>query len=290
MRVLGKQLAEVRMTRWKMKKVLLQTVAFAAVSAFIRDVRADDGTWTMPYLGSCSDPDACIGVTNSDSGNGFGIAGVAQGGDGVYGYSWEATGVNGEGFWGVRGTGISGVIGAGYYYGVEASGGLAPIYMSGTIPGYGGGVALCKETGGSSAGGVGYCSSGRAMKRDIHDLELGIETVMQLRPRAFQWRSNNSADIGFIADEVARVNPILAVYNEEGELQSVKYSQLTALLTKALQDQVRERNSIEEDLRKQLSALDRRNAELSSQLRDQQALINNLASRLGAVEQRAHLK
>jgi hypothetical protein len=115
-----------------------------------------------------------------------------------------------------------------------------------------------------------------------------MDTLMQLRPVMFHWKSDQSADIGFIADEVARVNPILAVYNEQGQLQSVKYTQMTALLTKALQDQVRQRSMIEEDLRKQLSALDRRNAELTIQLGDQQKLITNLASRLSAVEQRGH--
>jgi hypothetical protein len=44
------------------------------------------------------------------------------------------------------------------------------------------------------------------------------------------------------------------------------------------------------DLRKQLTALDRRNAELTTQLRDQQALIYRLASRVSAVEQRTDLK
>jgi hypothetical protein len=259
-----------------MKRVVLGTVLVAAISVFTPDARADGATWTMTYTGSCFEGGTCFNVHNWSSGPG--VQGSSVDGDGVKGLSSSSYGVNAQGVVGVKGVGV---------YGVEASGVTAPIWLGGTIPSNGGST-LCKSTSGSTAGHIGICSSTRAMKQGIHDLELGVETLMQLRPVTFHWKSNHSADIGFIAEEVARVNPILAVYSEEGKLESVKYTQLTALLTKALQDQVRERNSIEEDLRKQLSALDRRNAELTTQLRDQQALISNLASRLSAVEQRAH--
>jgi hypothetical protein len=220
---------------------------------------------------------------------------VALGSDGVHAYgnniavyaSGDNTGVDSNGgVLGVRAVGgYNGVDAFGWGYGVVAAGGAAPIYLHGTIPANGQNP-LCKSSGGSTAGTVGYCSSTRAMKDQIQDLDLGMDTLARLRPVMFQWRSDHTPDIGFIAEEVARVNPVLAVYNERGELQSVKYTQLTALLTKALQEQVRERHGVEEDLRKQVSNLARQNADLETRLRDQQALIGDLAARVLAVEER----
>jgi hypothetical protein len=260
-----------------MKRTLLGCALVAAMSAFTLDARAHFETWSMPYIGNCNHSiDGCISVQNGGTGPGLYGSGDNYG---VQGWS-DIIGVYGNGIVGVKGVGV---------YGVEAAGITAPIYLSGTIPNSGT-VHLCKNGSGTDPGAVGICGSTRALKQGIHNLELGVETLMQLRPVTFQWRSDNSNDIGFIAEEVASVNPILAVYNGEGKLEGVKYTQLTALLTKTLQDQTRERNAVEEDLRKQLTALDRRNAELTTQLRDQQALVNNLASRLNALEQRADLK
>lgn len=69
---------------------------------------------------------------------------------------------------------------------------------------------------------------------------MGLETVKKLQPRVYDWKETEKRDIGFIAEEVESVDPLLVAYSldEEGneELINVKYSRLTSLLTKAIQE------------------------------------------------------
>lgn len=101
-------------------------------------------------------------------------------------------------------------------------------------------TTVCRNSSDDLAG----CSSLRALKDNITDLPLGLDAVMQLRPVAFDWLSysygpaNVRRDLGFIAEEVAAVSPLLARYNDvTGNLEGVRYSQLTSLLTRAVQEQ-----------------------------------------------------
>ncbi|MDD5481996.1 MAG: tail fiber domain-containing protein, partial [Candidatus Shapirobacteria bacterium] len=102
----------------------------------------------------------------------------------------------------------------------------------------GGGSALCYSASGTYSGYnfVRPCTSLAELKDNVQDLNLGLETIMQLTPRTFNWKEDGSADLGFIAEEIEAVNPLLAVYTR-GELIGVKYQNLTALLAKGMQEQ-----------------------------------------------------
>ncbi|MDO8529252.1 MAG: tail fiber domain-containing protein, partial [bacterium] len=66
---------------------------------------------------------------------------------------------------------------------------------------------------------------------------LGLETVMQLNPVTYRVKQNGETTLGCIAEDVEAVNPILATYDANGQLTGVKMPQLTAVLTKAVQEQ-----------------------------------------------------
>jgi hypothetical protein len=82
-----------------------------------------------------------------------------------------------------------------------------------------------------------YFSSSERYKKNIDDLELGLKTVEELRPVIFDWKNGDGRDLGFIAEEVENVDPILALYTTDGLTESVKYRQMTAVLVKAIQEQ-----------------------------------------------------
>jgi hypothetical protein len=73
-------------------------------------------------------------------------------------------------------------------------------------------------------------------KQNIQDLE-STDDIYKLRPVTFDWKSTLKNDIGFIAEEINNIIPELAEINANGEVEGVKYSKLTVLLTKALQEQ-----------------------------------------------------
>ena len=86
-------------------------------------------------------------------------------------------------------------------------------------------------------GDLSACSSSERYKDNIQDLGLGLDTIMSLRAVSFDWKGTGQNDFGFVAEEVAALNGLLATYNKDGEVQGVKYDQLTAILTNAIQEQ-----------------------------------------------------
>jgi hypothetical protein len=73
------------------------------------------------------------------------------------------------------------------------------------------------------------------LKKDIEDIDYGLETIKSLKPRKYKMKSDDEAQIGFIAQELAEQVPEI-VGGKEG-LLGVSYGQLTAVLTKAIQEQ-----------------------------------------------------
>jgi hypothetical protein len=53
----------------------------------------------------------------------------------------------------------------------------------------------------------------------------------------FEWRSTGHGDIGLIAEDVAEISPLLVSFNENHQVEGIRYRQLTALLVRALQQQ-----------------------------------------------------
>jgi hypothetical protein len=85
-------------------------------------------------------------------------------------------------------------------------------------------------------------------KENVQDLE-DTSKVMQLRPVTFDWKKDQKHDIGLIAEEVAELYPELVETN--GDITGVKYTKLTALLIKTVQEQ----NARIEKLETQISTL-----------------------------------
>ncbi len=104
--------------------------------------------------------------------------------------------------------------------------------LLGTFNSSGGNVNVCRN---ATTGELGSCTSLRAYKKNIQNLNLGLDTINQLTPRQFNWKADGSADLGFVAEEVAAVNPLLGEYDAHGKLTGVKYSQMSALLTRGIQ-------------------------------------------------------
>ena len=97
-------------------------------------------------------------------------------------------------------------------------------------------------------------TSDRTKKHNIENISYGLEEVLALRPVGFKWNGTNKEDIGFIAQEVKEVIPEV-VHGEEGEM-TLSYGQMSAVLTKAIQELEEENNDLRkriEELRERLS-------------------------------------
>ncbi|MEX0896264.1 MAG: tail fiber domain-containing protein, partial [Patescibacteria group bacterium] len=89
----------------------------------------------------------------------------------------------------------------------------------------------------NASGDLGSCSSSIRYKENIVDFGSVLEEILQLRPIVYDWKSTGETDIGFIAEEVHAVNPNYTFNNQDGVIEGVRYSNMVALLTKAIQEQ-----------------------------------------------------
>src|SRR5213080_3414423 len=58
------------------------------------------------------------------------------------------------------------------------------------------------------------------------------EAILNLKPVTFQYKTdkNNTPQFGLIAEEVAKVNPNLVVRDKNGEIYTVRYDAVNAML------------------------------------------------------------
>ena len=74
-------------------------------------------------------------------------------------------------------------------------------------------------------------------KTNIAPFTPGLTLLNKLNPITFNCRSDNSADLGFGAEDIAEVEPLLVIKNEQGQVEGVKYDRITAVLINAIKEQ-----------------------------------------------------
>jgi hypothetical protein len=83
-----------------------------------------------------------------------------------------------------------------------------------------------------SAGQLGTTSSSRRYKKEIKPMDQTSEAILGLKPVTFHYKSDatGTPQFGLIAEEVAKVNPDLVVRDEKGEIYTVRYDAVNAML------------------------------------------------------------
>lgn len=118
----------------------------------------------------------------------------------------------------------------------------------------------CRDAGeavGTDNAGKLICNTGLSSeryKKHVRNYMPGLSVVEKLRPVSFEWRSSeygNGEEIGFLAEEIQKVEPLLATYNDDGSVRGVRYDRLVTVLANA----VKEQQSMIQDQRKEISQL-----------------------------------
>jgi hypothetical protein len=83
-----------------------------------------------------------------------------------------------------------------------------------------------------SAGQLGTTSSSRRFKKEIKPMHKASEAILALKPVTFHYKSDNTnrPEFGLIAEQVAQVNPDLVVRDNDGEIYTVRYEAVNAML------------------------------------------------------------
>ena len=110
-----------------------------------------------------------------------------------------------------------------------------------------------------TSAGVWTDASDERLKKDIVDIPYGLDVVKSLKPRKYKMKVNDLEQVGFIAQEVKDIIPEVAelttVEHSDKENQDqygLSYGHLTAVLTKAIQEQ----QVIIEDLKSRIEILE----------------------------------
>jgi len=120
-------------------------------------------------------------------------------------------------------------------------------------------------------GQLGTVASSARFKKHIKPMDKTSEAILALKPVSFQYRSDSKGtpQFGLIAEEVAKVNPDLVVRNRNGEIYSVRYDQVNAML---LNEFLKEHRTVQEqgatiaELKKQIETLTAGLQKVSAQL------------------------
>jgi len=74
-------------------------------------------------------------------------------------------------------------------------------------------------------------------KNNISTFAGGLEEIRRLKPVSFNWKFDDTADFGLIAEDVAKVEPKLASYDKDGAVEGVHYDRIGVLLINAVKEQ-----------------------------------------------------
>ncbi|HET9653476.1 MAG TPA: tail fiber domain-containing protein [Usitatibacter sp.] len=105
-----------------------------------------------------------------------------------------------------------------------------------------------------SAGQLGTLNSSRRFKEEIADMDKASSALMKLRPVTFRYKpapgaAPRSLQYGLIAEEVAQVYPGLVAHSADGQVETVMYQYLPAMLLNEYQKQQREIAELREQVR-----------------------------------------
>ena len=96
------------------------------------------------------------------------------------------------------------------------------------------GASLCRESDVASAR-IGICSSSKVYKEQIATHNYGLDIIERLNPVTFNWKKDGTDGIGFIAEEVEEVLPLLVNYTD-GVINGVRYGEITSVLANAVKE------------------------------------------------------
>jgi hypothetical protein len=125
---------------------------------------------------------------------------------------------------------------------------------------------------------IGIAASSRRFKHDIQPMDNASEAILALKPVTFKYNAdkNGRTQYGLIAEEVATVNPDLVVQHKDGEISTVRYEQVNAMLLNEFLKEHKKVQSLETTVALQAKGME----VLTAQLKEQAAQIQKVSAQL----------
>ena len=127
---------------------------------------------------------------------------------------------------------------------------------------------------------LGHLSSSRRYTEDIKQMDKTSEALYMLNPVTYRFKKDidpsQSLDYGLIAEEVAKIDPNLAIRDRNGQIESVRYSAINAML---LNEFLKEHKKVEEQ-QASIAELKNEVQTVVAQLKEQAAQIQKVSAQL----------
>jgi hypothetical protein len=125
---------------------------------------------------------------------------------------------------------------------------------------------------------VGIAASSRRYKHDIQPMDKASEAILALKPVTFKYNAdkNGRTQYGLVAEDVAEVNPDLVVQHKNGEISTVRYEQVNAML---LNEFLKEHKKVEEQ-QASIGQLKSEMQTMVAQLKEQAAQIQKVSAQV----------
>jgi Chaperone of endosialidase len=138
-----------------------------------------------------------------------------------------------------------------------------------------------------STGLLGHVSSARRYKEDINPMNNASEALYGLKPVTFRYKKeidrSQSLEYGLVAEDVAKVDPNLAIRDGKGQIESVRYTAINAML---LNEFIKEHKKVEEQqaniaaLKSTVAQQQKGMEVLTAQLKEQAAQIQKVSAQI----------
>ena len=111
-------------------------------------------------------------------------------------------------------------------------------------------------------------------------MDKASEAILALKPVRFHYNSDksNTPQFGLIAEEVAQVNPDLVVRDEDGQIYTVRYDAVNAMLLNEFLKEHREVAELKSTVAEQRKGMEA----MAAQLKEQATQIEKVSAQLEA--------
>ncbi len=116
----------------------------------------------------------------------------------------------------------------------------------------GGSTQVCRNASANLA----VCSSSLRYKTNIAPYFGGLSLLNKLKPITFDWKDGGMHDLGFGAEDVEKVDKLLVIYNDSGQVEGVKYDRISAVLVNSIKEQQAQIEAQAEQIKQQSAQIE----------------------------------
>ena len=134
----------------------------------------------------------------------------------------------------------------------------------------------------SDGGQLGTVASSERFKKDIATMERTSEAILSLRPVIFHYKTDTKStpQFGLIAEEVAKVNPALALLDKNGKPFTVRYDAVNAMLLNEFLKEHRKVENLKNDFQTIVAQQQKEIEARTATVKEQSAQIQKVSTQL----------